>query len=179
MQADSLETFRALVLNAYYEPVRIISWQRAMLLYFGDKIDVLESYDAEVRSVSQSFIIPAVIRLKGYTRPKKITYTVRFCREHVFIRDDHRCQYCYKKFHSRELTLDHVLPIYRGGKTSWTNVVACCQRCNQVKGGRTPLEAGFNLYKQPLIPQKNFLPTVLSYKMEIPSIWRQYFRFGT
>lgn len=179
MQGSSLDSFRALVLNAYYEPVRIVSWQRALTLLFSEKIDVLENYSAQARSISQSFNIPAVIRLKGYTRPKKITYTVRFCREHVFIRDEHRCQYCYKKFHTKDLTLDHVLPLYRGGKTSWTNVVACCQRCNQVKGGRTPLEAGFTLYKQPHIPQKNFFPTVLSYKMEVPAVWRAYFQFGT
>ncbi|NCN26153.1 HNH endonuclease [bacterium] len=178
MQGNSLDQCKALVLNSYYEPIRIVAWQRAMLLMFGEKVDVLETYtNSFVHSVSQNFAVPAVVRLRGFGRVKNKVLRIKFCREHVFVRDDYLCQYCHKEFPPRELTLDHVMPAYRGGKTSWTNVVSCCKRCNQRKGGRTPDEAGFNLLKKPIMPKVNqTMPDLFVYKrLEIPPIWKQYF----
>lgn len=177
MQGSGLDQCKALVLNSYYEPIRIVSWQRAMLLMLGEKADVLESYPKVVHSVSQNFSLPAVLRLRGFGRAKNRVMRVRFCREHVFFRDDYICQYCHQEFPLRELTLDHVVPAYRGGETSWTNVVTCCKRCNQRKGGRTPSEAGFTLLREPLVPKvRHTMPDLFVYKKtDIPMLWKQYF----
>lgn len=174
MDASSLESFRVLVLNASYEPIRIVSWQRAMLLYLGQKIDALEFYETQVRSIQQSFVLPAVVRMKRYIRPKRPFGYVRFSRQHVFMRDDYECQYCQNIFVGKELTLDHVVPVTRGGLTSWSNIVTCCVPCNQRKGAKTPQEAGLHLYKVPTEPLPGFLPDLLLYKRSMPESWKLY-----
>ena len=93
-------TLRALVLNASYEPLRIISWQKALIMWFQDKVDVLEYHSTKVRSVSDSFHLPSVLRLKTYIRPKKID-GVRFCRENVYIRDSYVSVLCKSIYSSR------------------------------------------------------------------------------
>ena len=48
--------------------------------------------------------------------------------------------------------LDHVVPLSRGGRSSWDNVVAACIPCNSKKGNRTPTGAGMNLIRLPRKP---------------------------
>ena len=177
MQGSRLDSHRALVLNSYYEPIRVVNWQRALVLVLADKVDILEEYEVEAHSVNQSFAIPAVVRLRAFGRLKQQIMKIKFSREHIFVRDENICQYCYKEFQSKELTMDHVLPVYRGGATSWTNIVACCKKCNQRKGGRTPTEAGFRLLKEPKAPRtKVLVPDLFAFKKkEIPPLWREYF----
>lgn len=50
------------------------------------------------------------------------------------------CHYCNKKFLPSELTMDHLIPIIRGGKSSRGNVVPACKECNSRKGYLLPLE---------------------------------------
>ena len=70
---DALSTgLRALVLNASYEPLRIIPWQKALLMWFQEKVEILEYHKVFARSVSNSFKLPSVLRLKSYVRPKRI-----------------------------------------------------------------------------------------------------------
>jgi 5-methylcytosine-specific restriction endonuclease McrA len=176
-------SLKALVLNASYEPLRIISWQKAITLWFQEKVDILEFHSAFARSASNSFKLPSVLKLKTYVRPKKLD-GVRFCRENIYIRDHYTCQYCRKKFAHKELTLDHVLPASQGGPKTWTNVVTACRPCNQTKANRTPEKAKMPLLKQPKAP--NWLPVVeFSLNVEnsekskstTPSVWKDYLRF--
>ena len=67
--------------------------------------------------------------------------TVRFNRKNLFARDQHTCQYCGRNEPSHKLSLDHVIPRERGGRTSWTNCVLACIRCNVRKGSRLLDEA--------------------------------------
>jgi len=78
---------------------------------------------------------------------------VRFTRKNIFFRDRNRCQYCGGKFPTSELNLDHVVPLSRGGKSTWDNVVCCCVRCNSRKGGLLPYEAKMHLIKHPVKPR--------------------------
>ena len=55
--------------------------------------------------------------------------------------------------HVRDLNIDHVLPRSRGGADSWENLVACCLRCNNVKGDRTPQEMSWELRMIPRPPR--------------------------
>ncbi|MFW6125792.1 MAG: HNH endonuclease, partial [Chloroflexota bacterium] len=98
---------------------------------------------------TQLIPLPSVIRLvyvvKRPHRQKKLT------RHEVFRRDAYTCQYCGRQ--TRQLTLDHVVPRYKGGKHIWENVVSACIPCNSRKAGRTPEEASMKLIRQPFVPR--------------------------
>ncbi|MCB1299613.1 MAG: HNH endonuclease, partial [Microthrixaceae bacterium] len=49
-------------------------------------------------------------------------------------------------------TIDHIIPRSRGGADSWENLVACCLKCNNIKGDRTPQEMGWKLRMIPRPP---------------------------
>ncbi|HND85098.1 MAG TPA: hypothetical protein PLU50_04785, partial [Pseudobdellovibrionaceae bacterium] len=78
---------RALLLNSSYEPMRIVSWQKALVLWFQGKVEILDYHPVFARSMRASFQIPSVLRLKAYGRPKN--NGIRFCRENVYLRDNY------------------------------------------------------------------------------------------
>jgi 5-methylcytosine-specific restriction endonuclease McrA len=80
-------------------------------------------------------------------------HDVKFSRKNIYLRDKSRCQYCGKRFRTEELNLDHVVPVSRGGKSTWENVVCSCIRCNIRKGNRTPDEAALTLISKPAKPK--------------------------
>jgi 5-methylcytosine-specific restriction endonuclease McrA len=168
----------ALVLNATFEPLQIVSWQKAIQLLFQGKVEVIEESEREIRTVSFTIKIPAVLRLLNFVPLKNKKELVRFSRSNVFLRDQYRCQYCNKKPNASLLTLDHVIPIVQGGEKSWKNIVTACKPCNQKKGGRTPQEAKMKLIRPPQCPQ--WLPAShLSFKLAIsPERWKFYLRFS-
>ena len=98
-------------------------------------------------------MVPKVIRLLFYDRLPQTR--VKFNRRNIFARDESRCQYCGKKFPTPELSLDHVIPRSRGGRTSWENLVCSCTHCNARKGGRLPEEAGLKLVRKPVKPRRS------------------------
>lgn len=145
-----------IVLNAGYEFLGLVSWQRAMTLLFNGKVEVVKESDRIVRTVSRSFRIPAVIRLIKFIR-QIYKREVPFSRKNILIRDGYDCQYCGREFSACELTVDHIIPKVQGGANDWNNVVACCRTCNTVKGGRTPRQAGMHLVRKP------FKPTIMEF----------------
>ncbi|MBY0371579.1 HNH endonuclease [bacterium] len=166
-----------LLLNAGYEPLRIIGWQRAFVLLFQGKAELLEQYGACIRTVNTEFPIPAVLRLNRWVNLKRQSPVIRFSRANVYLRDDHRCQYCYQRYTDRELTLDHVMPVVRGGKKTWENIVTACIRCNQRKGDRKPEEVGLKLLRLPSVPK--LLPGIaVSRSKTHPEIWEPYLRLA-
>lgn len=174
----SLSTFKSLLLNASYEPMKVLHWQKGMLLWLQDKVEVLEFHSAKARTVSSSFQLPSILRLKTYIKPRP--HGVRFCRENVYLRDQYTCQYCRIKFAAKDLTLDHVVPASQGGEKSWTNVVTACRCCNQKKANRTPKLANMPLLKEPRPP--TWLPSfenVESKAQTFPLSWIQYLRLKT
>jgi 5-methylcytosine-specific restriction endonuclease McrA len=176
-QSRSFSSSRALLLNSSYEPMKIVNWQKALIMWFQGKVEVLEYHSIFARSVSHSFKLPSVIRLKTYVRPRSYG-AVRFCRENVYIRDNFTCQYCGDKFSTKQLTLDHVVPASKAGPKNWTNVVAACRPCNQKKGNRTPDSARMPLLTAPKIP--SWLPNTEIQTQAgnmIPKTWLEYLRF--
>ncbi|RLC64824.1 MAG: HNH endonuclease [Chloroflexi bacterium] len=138
-----------LVLNGNYEPINVCNTKRAMGLVLAGKATVLENGRGVIRTVSRTFERPSVIRLIYMVhRPRP---RVRLCKREILRRDEHRCQYCGHK--TSPLTIDHVVPRYRGGAYSWENLVAACPRCNRRKGGRTLAEARMTLLRQPFEPR--------------------------
>jgi 5-methylcytosine-specific restriction endonuclease McrA len=79
-------------------------------------------------------------------------YTPPLNNRTLFRRDANVCMYCAARFSTSELTRDHILPISRGGRDVWTNVVTACRRCNNHKGGRTPEQANLQLVAVPFKP---------------------------
>src|SRR5437660_3378189 len=138
-----------LLLNASYEPLRIISWKKALTLFFAGKVEVIEEYDEQVHSITFAVKLPSIIRLLKYVRVKNLN-RVKFSRANIYARDDYTCQYCGKKFPSEDLTFDHVMPVPTGGQKRWDNIVAARFRCNHRKGRRTPDEPGIGLIGQPV-----------------------------
>jgi 5-methylcytosine-specific restriction endonuclease McrA len=166
-----------LVLSQSYEPVARVPWQRAVMLIFQGKVEVVEEYeDRFVRSVTVAVKMPSVIRfIRGLRKGPK---GVKFSRENVYLRDNCRCQYCGIKVSRPEATYDHVLPRAQGGKTCWENVVIACVPCNQKKGNRTPAQAGMALRTTPVKPKRlpESLHFTFSYEKSMPISWRKFLR---
>ena len=136
---------QTLLLNATYEPLKVVDWQKAVTLWCQGKVEIIAHHDREVRAVTFSFKLPSVIRLLRYVRIKKRFDYVPFSRANIYARDEFTCQYCADVFPTQELTFDHVIPVSQGGRKDWENIVTCCVSCNRRKGGRTPEEARMRL----------------------------------
>jgi 5-methylcytosine-specific restriction endonuclease McrA len=164
-----------LLLNASFEPIRVISWQRAITMAVTGKVEVLQEYEnAVIRSISNTFRAPAVVRLLSYVsiRPR----TPRVSRENVWRRDRGMCQYCGVGLKLGESTLDHVLPRSRSGTNTWQNIVCSCTRCNVRKRNRTPEEAKMPLRSTPVAPL-GWLPIIqLECNDDIPARWQEFFK---
>ena len=139
---------RTLVLNAGYEPLAVVSFRRALVLVLAGKASVVLADADPVVGATVSLERPSVILLTRYVR---LPYgrAVPVSRRGVLRRDGQRCGYCRRS----ATTVDHVVPRSRGGADSWTNLVACCVRCNNLKGDRTPEEMGWTLRVHPVAPR--------------------------
>ena len=158
-----------LVLNQNYEPLNICRARRAVVLIYHGKAEMLEDGSGFIHSVTHIFSLPSVIRLSYMIkrpRPKR-----RLTRLEVFSRDQYTCQYCGKE--GRQLTLDHVMPRYRGGEHTWENVVSACIPCNRHKAGRTPEQAGIRLIHRPS-PPRDKLPFYISHQLKNQAQWQKY-----
>ncbi len=165
---------RTLLLNATFEPLKIISWQRAITLLTQGKVEVIDFYDREIRGVTITFRLPSILRLLKIVKVKRACREVRFSRANIYLRDNYTCQYCGQRYPAEDLTFDHVIPQVQGGETTWENIVTACLTCNNLKGGRTPREAKMRLIRQPVKPK--WMPVVtLTFGMRnAPLSWRDY-----
>lgn len=165
-------TTRTLVLTQSYEPLKVVSWQRAITLLTLGKVEVVEEYEHEIRSTHLVFKCPAVIRLLGtFRRHKK---PVKFSRVNIFARDHYKCQYCGTRGKLADLTYDHVIPKSQGGKTVWKNIVTACYDCNAKKRDRTPEQAGMRLRSTPVQPKWVPSMTLRITQKNAPDAWASY-----
>jgi 5-methylcytosine-specific restriction endonuclease McrA len=165
---------QTLLLNATYEPLKVVHWKKAVTLWCQGKVEVISVHDREVHSVSISFKLPSVIRLLRYIRIKRRIDYVPFSRANIYARDRNHCQYCGQQFSICELTFDHVIPVAQGGRKDWENIVTCCVSCNRRKGGRTPDEAGMRLIAHPRRPHSVPAVRFTIGIREAPDSWRDY-----
>src|SRR4026208_601570 len=108
---------QTLLLNATYEPLKVVHWQKAVTLWCQGKVEIIAHHDREVRAVSFSFKLPSVIRLLRYVRIKKRFDYVPFSRANIYARDEYKCQYCARVPPQTELTFDHGVPGSQRGRT--------------------------------------------------------------
>ena len=165
---------QTLLLNATYEPLKVVHWRKAVTLWCQGKVEVISVYDREVRAVSISFKLPSVIRLLRLVRIKRHVDYVPFSRANIYARDDYTCQYCGQAEPTSELTFDPVLPVAQGGRKDWENIVTCCISCNRKKGGRTPAEARMRLVRAPRRPARSPALRITIGLRHAPESWRDY-----
>jgi 5-methylcytosine-specific restriction endonuclease McrA len=160
---------QVLVLNASYEPLNVTTVRRAHVLVFKGKAEVIEQLSEPLRSATDTYPRPHVIRLVTYVTVPR-TVQRKISRRALFARDGWRCVYCGQS--GGRLTLDHVVPRSRGGDSVWENVVTSCAPCNLRKGNRLPEEVSMTLHSLPRPPAP-----VLFIKLAAPRIptgWQPY-----
>ncbi|WP_337845824.1 HNH endonuclease [Thermus sp.] len=163
----NLDAPRVLVLNATYEVLGLASIKRSVLLVLGGGAEMVAESGRYLHTPSTRIPVPSVIRLKRLVRrgPSRVPLN----RRNVLRRDRYTCQYCGRQ--GGDLTVDHVLPKSRGGRSTWENLVAACRACNLKKGDRTPEEAGMRLLRSPRAPKT---PLFLADLKEIPEAWKPF-----
>jgi 5-methylcytosine-specific restriction endonuclease McrA len=154
-----LNDLQTLVLNADFRPLSRYPlsswhWRDAVTAVILDRVNLVAEYDEVIRSPSTSMRVPSVVALKEF---RQLDGYPAFTRFNIYCRDRWTCQYCGHRFPAAELTFDHVIPRSRGGRTTWTNVVAACGTCNLLKGNKTPEEAGMHLLRAPYKPTRREL----------------------
>jgi 5-methylcytosine-specific restriction endonuclease McrA len=176
-----------LVLNRVFQAIQVTSVRRAFTLFYKGQVRAVDSeyrtYDFEnwmdipvqpndhfVVTPNRNILIPHVVQLLAFDRMPR--QEVKFSRGNIYLRDQNRCQYCGKKFPSSELSLDHVVPISRGGKSTWENVVCACLPCNVRKGNKLLHESGMNLIRHPHRPKWHPLHRIQG--RAFPEIWKNF-----
>ncbi len=160
-----------LVLNQNYEPLNVCRVRRAVVLIYERKAEMLENGVGFIHTTSYDFPVPSVIRLP-YLVKRPFRADRKLTRLEIFNRDQQTCQYCGKE--TRQLTLDHVIPRYRGGQHTWENVVSCCIACNRRKAGRTPEEARMKLRQPPSPPRRSRFSYIPSHYLQTRDEWQRY-----
>lgn len=137
---------QVLLLNASYEPIRVVSAERAVILILQGKAEPVADSDHFMRSPSTQVRVPLVARL---TRMAKIPRMQRvpFSRKMLSVRDNGECQFAH--CNAKGTTVEHLLPSSRGGKTTYENCVLSCGPCNYKKADRTLDEMGWSLKRSP------------------------------
>ena len=163
---------RALVLNATYEPLCVVSTRRALILVMSEKAETLHTTDHVFHSERMSVPEPSVVRLAYYV---KVPYQARVAlnRRAVFARDSNRCQYCGAAAEN----IDHIIPRSKGGEHTWENVVAACRPCNSRKQDRFLHETSLRLKRKPMAPrERSWLMLVTG---QARPDWQQYLLTGS
>jgi 5-methylcytosine-specific restriction endonuclease McrA len=159
---------RVLVLNQDNRPLMVCSVERAFILVFLNKSEMVRSANGhKLNSINRSYPMPSVIRLNRYVNAPY--QGVNLTRQNIFRRDNYECQYCGTR---KELTIDHVIPRARKGPDTWTNLVAACKRCNAKKGDFTPEEANMVLRRKPYKP--SYAIFLKDYQHGITDEWDAY-----
>lgn len=158
---------KVLLLSSSYQPISFCSMKKAIIMMFLEKAEIVQNRnDTFVMGVSNNFRCPSIIRLKEH-RPLKVK--VQLNRKNIMKRDGFRCVYCGS---ISDLTIDHVIPKSRGGKTTWENLVTACSSCNNKKDDKLLHEAGMRLRTSPKMPNR-----IVFLRQEVKMIeedWKPY-----
>ena len=165
---------RVLVLNATYEPINVCTVRRATVLLLKARAEVIERSDDVLHSERLALDRPLVIRLITYVRIPRDIHRRKITRKAVLARDSWTCQYCGCQ--RSGLTVDHVIPRSRGGKSNWENIVAACGPCNRRKGNRLPVEVAMHPSSIPKAPGPHVFIRIAAPR--VPASWEPYLGYA-
>ncbi len=162
---------RALLLNATYEPLALVSDRRAVVLVLAGRAEAIAFRpDGPVfHSARLDIEVPAIVRLSHMVRIPRWARTPPLTRRAVLRRDGGRCVYCSEAAD----TVDHVVPKSRGGSHDWSNVVAACKRDNLAKADRLLSELGWSLSFTPA-PPDGYLWRIRQLAVDMDPLWEPY-----
>lgn len=170
-------TAPVLLLNSTYEALGTVTVKRAVRLLFSRKAEIihdngqlLHSGISRLTQETWKIPLPSIVRLLYYV--SKGRKHVALTKKNVILRDDGKCGYCGKREDLNMLTVDHIQPVSRGGKSTWENLISCCRLCNSRKGNRTPEEAKMPLLRKPYRPK--YLPFFVIKRNTMPDEWWKY-----
>lgn len=132
---------RTILLNGDYTILGFISWKKTVKLIVKKKVEIIKTTEKIITNFNKtiSMAIPAVVRLLKVIR-KLYGVRVPLSKKNVLIRDNYTCAYCGKQ-DKKGMTVDHVIPKSKGGKSSFENMVTACFKCNNKKDNKTCKEA--------------------------------------
>lgn len=181
-------TLPVLILNKNWIPLSTTTVRRALVLAFSEaarlvNIETYEALDIQdwlkldadgndyITTSSQRVRIPEVMILTYYAGlPMK---EIVFSRKNLYIRDGGVCQYCGNKLDTSDMTIEHVYPVSKGGKSAWDNCVLACRECNGKKGSQLLPETNLNLQKK---PDKPIWSSHLMRTVRRPASWEAFLR---
>lgn len=151
---------RVLSLDAYGRILDWMTWQEATCLYvrgavawtLGDPCMTVHGGTSRLTGQQSTIVLHPIVAARGHARPYAFDPTPALTNAALFSRDAYLCLYCGNEFNRHHLTRDHVVPVSRGGRDVWENVVSACFDCNSRKGGRTPQQASMPLLAVPFRP---------------------------
>jgi 5-methylcytosine-specific restriction endonuclease McrA len=165
-----MDNISVLKLDSSFKPLEIISWEEAFLLTWLNKAWAVEYSGQWVHSATKAFQVPSIIVLFRYIEEK--FFTLPCTRMNIMIRDEKECQYCLNAFRELDLTIDHVIPRSKGGKTVWTNVVMACKPCNQQKRDLLLENTTLRLRRR---PQKPSYRSIIKKRIKTSNFkWKEY-----
>ena len=155
-----LDSVRLLSLDAHGRVLDWMSWQDATCLYARDAVSwtlgdpCLRIRGGICRATGARSLVELhpIVATRGHAHARALDPTPALSNTALFARDAHLCLYCGQQFARPQLTRDHVLPLSRGGRDVWENVVSACFHCNSRKGSRTPQQAHMPLLAVPYRP---------------------------
>ncbi len=158
-------TMRPLILRLEItgHPVRWVPWQEAVTLRArnmiawdaGDTVFTFRGGINRLTGTRSEVSVSSIIAVAGTAHhPAFYRAVPPLSNRQLFSRDQHLCMYCGEVLAGYQLTRDHVIPLSRGGRDYWSNVVAACKSCNHRKGAHTPEEAGMRLLAVPYVPNR-------------------------
>ena len=163
---------KILLLNSDYRALKFVTWDRALKLMNREKVEVVSLWEGvSVHSASTSINLPSTLRLRSHVR--FFRYIPKFSKTLVKKRDNFECQYCGRTPGRNALTLDHVIPISRGGETSFENCVAACYKCNNQKNNKMLSEIKMKLINTPKKPVYDIYYGLLPSKIRHPD-WKMF-----
>ena len=157
---DRLNAVRLLSLDAHGRVLDWMNWQDATCLYVRGAVawtlgdPCLEVHGGLCRRTGERSRVELhpIVAARSHARSHALDPTPALTNAALFARDAYLCLYCGHDFARPHLTRDHVVPISKGGRDIWENVVAACFHCNSRKGNRTPQQASMPLLAVPYRP---------------------------
>ena len=154
---------RILIVDTHGQPVRWAALPRAARYYACGKVvndlgECLFSLSGGLQELSgerSRVVSSSIVMIRGRHRSPKGGAHVGLTKHRLFARDRHVCAYCGAHCSEYDLTVEHIVPVSRGGRHEWTNVVTACRSCNTRKGNRRPEEARMPLLYVPYAVCRN------------------------